>query len=251
MNTRAALGSTLITIIFCINGVLGQSPEAKTINGGVVNGKAVSLVKPAYPAEARAAGVEGSVAVNIVIDEGGNVISAQAEWEPRRVQKLNDDGTVLTFEELHPALRVAAEQAALQSRFSPTLLSGQPVKVKGRIVYNFVADIGDADIPGKKINGGVLNGKAISLPKPDYPPAALAVRAQGLVTVQVVVDEEGRVMSANAVSGHPLLRAASVAAARQASFSPTLLEGHAVKVVGVITYNFTAPKNEKTAESEN
>lgn len=90
----------------------------------------------------------------------------------------------------------------------------------------------------KSISGGVLNGKAISLPKPEYPPAAMAVRASGAVSVQVLIDENGYVISANAVSGHPLLRAASEAAARQATFSPTQISGQPVKVTGVIVYNF-------------
>ncbi len=90
----------------------------------------------------------------------------------------------------------------------------------------------------KQISGGVLNGKATSLPKPPYPPAARAVRASGAVTVQVLIDESGSVVSATAVSGHPLLRAAAVQAARSARFSPTQLSGQPVKVSGVITYNF-------------
>ena len=84
----------------------------------------------------------------------------------------------------------------------------------------------------------MLNGKAISLPKPSYPPIAKQVGASGTVVVQVVVDEKGNVTSATAVSGHPLLRAAAVGAARSAKFSPTLLSGRAVKVSGVINYNF-------------
>jgi TonB family protein len=90
------------------------------------------------------------------------------------------------------------------------------------------------------ISGGVLNGKAISLPQPAYPPAAKAVHASGTVNVQVTVDEKGNVTSASAVSGHPLLRAAATAAARQARFAPTKLSGEPVKVNGVITYNFGA-----------
>lgn len=93
----------------------------------------------------------------------------------------------------------------------------------------------------KQISGGVLNGKAISLPKPPYPPVARAVRASGAVNVQVLVDESGNVVSAHAVSGHPLLRAAATSAARGAKFTPTKLSGQPVKVSGVITYNFVAP----------
>jgi len=90
----------------------------------------------------------------------------------------------------------------------------------------------------KQISGGVLNGKATSLPKPPYPAAARAVRASGAVSVQVLISESGSVISASAVSGHPLLRSAAVAAARGAKFSPTQLSGQPVKVSGVITYNF-------------
>jgi periplasmic protein TonB len=90
------------------------------------------------------------------------------------------------------------------------------------------------------ISGGVLNGKAISLPKPAYPPIAKAARASGTVVVQVLIDENGNVVSAHAVSGHPLLQGAAVGAARQAKFSPTKLSGQPVKVTGVIQYNFVA-----------
>ena len=90
----------------------------------------------------------------------------------------------------------------------------------------------------KPITGGVLNGKAIELPQPPYPPAARAVRASGTVTVQVLIDESGRVVSANAVSGHPLLRAAAASAARSAKFKPAFHDGQPARVSGVISYNF-------------
>lgn len=85
---------------------------------------------------------------------------------------------------------------------------------------------------------GVINGKATSLPKPVYTAAAKAVRAGGQVSVQVLIDERGKVMSANAVSGHPLLQSSAEAAARNAQFSPTMLSGTPVKISGVIIYNF-------------
>lgn len=91
------------------------------------------------------------------------------------------------------------------------------------------------------ISGGVLNGKAISKPQPAYPAIARAARASGTVTVQVTIDESGKVVSARAVSGHPLLQQSAVQAAYGARFSPTLLSGQPVKVTGVITYNFAMP----------
>jgi TonB family protein len=91
--------------------------------------------------------------------------------------------------------------------------------------------------PGGKrpINGGVLNGKATFLPKPVHP---VGVEATGAVVVEVTIDEYGSVSSARALSGPPQLQPAAIEAARQARFTPTYLMGEAVKVRGVITYNF-------------
>ena len=85
---------------------------------------------------------------------------------------------------------------------------------------------------------GVVNGQATSLPKPNYPPAALAANLQGSVSVQVLIDEAGRVISAKAVNGNGMLKSAAEQAARNARFSPTLLSKVPVKVTGFIVYNF-------------
>ena len=85
---------------------------------------------------------------------------------------------------------------------------------------------------------GVINGRASSLPHPPYPPAAKAVGAAGPVNVQVMIDEEGTVVSAKAISGHLLLRRAAEDAAKRAKFTTTYLSKVPVKVTGIITYNF-------------
>ena len=99
--------------------------------------------------------------------------------------------------------------------------------------------------PGKRapISAGVLNGKAISLPKPDYPPDARAAGAEGVVVIQVTIDEQGNVAEARAISGPKQLQDVSVNAALQAKFSPTLLSGEPVRVTGVIVYNFGRPQS--------
>lgn len=94
--------------------------------------------------------------------------------------------------------------------------------------------------PRAPISGGVLNGKAVRLVTPSYPAIARSAHAAGAVNVQVLIDENGNVVSAHAVSGHPLLQAAAVAAARASKFTPTKLSGQPVKVNGVIIYNFVA-----------
>jgi TonB family protein len=93
--------------------------DSKTISGGIVNGKATNLVQPAYPPAARAVRASGAVNVQVTIDEKGTVVAASAVSG-------------------HPLLRASAVQAAQASKFSPTMLSGKPVRVTGVIVYNFV-----------------------------------------------------------------------------------------------------------------
>ena len=86
--------------------------------------------------------------------------------------------------------------------------------------------------------GGVLAGSAIRTAQPRYPPLAKAARVSGSVVVEVTVDEAGDVLSARALSGHPLFKDSATAAAMGWKFTPTLLDGIAVKVVGTITFNF-------------
>ena len=88
------------------------------------------------------------------------------------------------------------------------------------------------------IIGGVLNGVAISLPVPEYPKAARKAHAAGIVSVQILIDEQGYVISAEALDGPSSLRDAAVQAAWKARFTPTRLMGQPVKVNGRILYNF-------------
>ena len=93
----------------------------------------------------------------------------------------------------------------------------------------------------KPVSGGVLNGKAISLPAPIYPEIARRMRQAGKVEVEVIVDENGKVLSARATAGPTALRDVAVEAALRARFTPTKLSGQPVKISGRIDYNFTLP----------
>ena len=95
-----------------------EIPKVLKVSTGVLSGKAVSLQQPTYPRLAVQIGLKGSVSVQVLIDEGGKVVSAE----------------VISG---HPVLAPEAKRAALQSRFTPTKLSGMPVKVSGVIVYKF------------------------------------------------------------------------------------------------------------------
>ena len=89
------------------------------------------------------------------------------------------------------------------------------------------------------VSQGVLRGNAISLPQPLYPPLARQIRLQGSVSVQILIDEMGKVISAEVLSGHPMFVPSAKTAAMQARFTPTKLSGNPVKVSGIIVYKFS------------
>jgi protein TonB len=85
----------------------------------------------------------------------------------------------------------------------------------------------------------LVSSKIVSKPVPPYPMIARAAHIEGLVSVEILVDEQGRVISATAKDGPAMLREAARLAALQARFTPTQLNGQPVKISGVISYNFT------------
>ena len=86
----------------------------------------------------------------------------------------------------------------------------------------------------------VLNDKALALPEPVYPPEAKARGVRGKVTVEVLVGGLGDMISAKAVRGPKLLRAAAEAAAMRARFS-AVMNGHEPELIvrGYLVYKFS------------
>jgi TonB family protein len=119
---------------------------------------------------------------------------------------------------------------------SKVMSSSPPVSVLPKIQPN--EEPPPRPTPTSAISGGVLNGRAIEKPAPVYPAIAKAARQQGTFLPQVVVDENGKVISAQVISGSPLLQQAALQAAYQARFNPTLFHGQRVKIGGALTYNF-------------
>jgi TonB family protein len=129
--------------------------------------------------------------------------------------------------------------AGVELRYACALRKdGKPDEAKKVEAAN--AGIKQDDELAKQVDTGIVNGKALSLPKPAYPAEAKRAYVSGTVAVKVLIDETGKVTFACAISGPPLLQAASENAAMGARFTPTLLQGTPVKVTGVVTYNFVA-----------
>ncbi|HUR97453.1 MAG TPA: energy transducer TonB [Pyrinomonadaceae bacterium] len=193
------------------------------------------------PQSAVDAKIGGSVMVAVRVDETGKPVDAAVIWGPAwpcdvtPLKALGDLSSTLS-------------EAMLKLRFIPARKNGKPVarnvgvkvELKNPSLPPHPSDIDPATGKPKykQIMGGVLNGKAISLPKPAYPSEARANRDAGTVTIQILIDETGKVVQAGAVSGAPTLQFAAREAACHSKFSPTTLAGNPVKVSGVITYNF-------------
>jgi TonB family protein len=96
--------------------------------------------------------------------------------------------------------------------------------------------------PGQKQDREIVKGELIEAPQPIYPEKAKEQKVEGRVTVRIVIDEEGKVVSAQATSGHQLLHEASREAAFKARFKPTTVNGKSAKVTGAMTYNFELDK---------
>ena len=147
-----------------------------------------------------------------------------------------------------PAVNKAAQSVPAASMRGERLSAGNPVEVKntGASTSSPKVDLDEEPPPSsvpnpilRPVSGGVLNGAATYLPPPMYPETAKRMRTSGVVTVEVVIDENGKVISANAANGPSTLREAAIQAALRARFSPTKLSGQPVKVFGTISYKFS------------
>jgi TonB family protein len=231
MNKLSILFATFV--VFCsFQTIYAQNEKrAKISQGGVCNGSATYLPKPEYPEEAKSQDIKGTVSVQILIDKNGNVESAKG---------LSN----------HPLLRKEAEKAALKAKFRQAFSDGKPTIVGCVLVYFFNPK--DSEKPENKneeqngvtkeipkiCTGGVRNSVATYFPQPEYPKEAKEQNISGSVSVKVSIDEEGNVTEAKACLGHPLLHLEAEKAAMKAKFKPTKLSGVAVKVSGIIVYNF-------------
>jgi len=106
------------------------------------------------------------------------------------------------------------------------------------IFLSFFALSAIAQDKPKTVSGGILNSNAAFLAKPDYSEQAKAAGADGQVNVQILLDEQGKIVSAKAISGNQLLWQAAEEAALKSKFTPTLLDGENVRINGVLVYHF-------------
>lgn len=179
-----------------------------------------------------AAGIDGELFVTISVDKTGLAKTVLIHGGPSwPCDSSSQDDEI-------ESVRKAVTKDLLDSRFSPAVKDGKPQDSEISLRFKIGKAYLDSLKEKKLIQGGVINGKALSLPKPKYPFKAALAGASGAVTVGLVIDEQGKVILAGALSGHRALHKAARSAACRAEFSPTFLDGKPVRVSGVVTYNF-------------
>lgn len=230
MRTFCLTGAILCLSLFCVSNA--QPPAAKpkaaasrpsTCGGGVLNRKAVYMPVPLYARDKTQQLSQGMVTVRVTANENGFITKAEACSGPQE-------------------LRYFAEAAAQRARIKQTFLSGVPVKIQGVLNYTFDSQTAfDApyELPCYQTAGAVvkiLNAHAIRLEKPERP---TTVGKMGMgVSVQVLIDENGDVEKAAAVSGPESLRQAAVLAARNSKFRKFFACGKPRKLASILSYHF-------------
>ncbi len=226
----------------------GQVQGPVRVGGDISEPKKIRDLKPVYPADAQAAGIQGLVILEAVIGTDGAVRSAKV----LRGQPLLDE---------------AAVGAVVQWRYTPTLLNGEPVEVVMTVTVNFTlgqsasgeaptgvaafdpnrlvpqaastAPVPDAFPHAVRVGGDVKEPKKIRDMRPVYPQAALDGGVQGIVILEIVVDPAGKVAQVKILRGQPLLDDAAINAVAQWEYTPTLLNGEPVPIRMTVTVNFT------------
>lgn len=195
------------------------------------NVKAISSPLPTFPAEAKDLIYGDEVRVLMDIDTQGKVKAALA-YGPLTPCSNRTDPVV-------ESVRKAALTAARSAIFEPVQKDGKAVEERLSIGYRLRPI--QSPLPQEQrriISIGIANSKATLLPTPEYPEAARAAGLAGGITVQVLIDESGNVISAASISGHPQFAESGVLAACSAKFRPTTLQNQPARMLGAISYNF-------------
>ena len=193
---------------------------------------AISNPNPVYPSVASELGYSGSIIVQLNVDKKGKVSVVRAFGPIARCSNLNDKRL--------EAIRKAVVESAKSSVFILATENGKPVDTGIQLTYSF-DERGKPVRPeemGKIRDYGALQGRAKLLPPPYFPPEARANRISGGVKVSVLVDTDGKVIAAEAVSGQPVFAESGADAACRARFEPANLNGAPTNFTGIITYRF-------------
>jgi periplasmic protein TonB len=185
---------------------------------------------PAIPPDKPSAGVGNSPVIRIAanVDANSEPGTKQPDSAPMHVKSTTRAKTQAQAEESAPALPSPLAVASANDRN----LSGLMASASSSVPRPSLATV--------RISQGVSQGLLIKRVQPKYPPAALAVRAQGAVQIEATINKEGNVTNLKVLSGDPVLAHAALDAVRQWRYKPYYLDGEPVEIQTQITINFKA-----------
>jgi TonB family protein len=190
------------------NTVAMNTSQPTTQNASTTaNNSSVPVLKPVPTATAPQTKSEGTVAAN-------NKPAVDQPRQPQtQIQQPVTEPLRPRVNENKPSVEVAAQT---------------PVKA-----------VDTAAAAGPMMEVGSLITYATKQQAPIYPPAAKNMRTTGVVKVEVMVDETGKVTEVQKMSGPMLLQAAAKDAIRKWTFRPFMRDGQPVKAVGFVNFNFS------------
>ncbi len=192
----------------------------------------VHKVAPVYPPLARQARIQGTVTLKATIDKSGAV---------HTIQLISG----------HPMLAPAAIEAVHQWQYKPYTLNGQPVEVETNVLVNFRLAgnppnaTANGDAGRVRVSEAVMRPLRIQQVDAEYP---ADVRAEGIVNLDVFLNQSGDVENIKAISGHPMLIPPSIEAVKHWRYRPYTLNGSAVPVVTPVqlAFRYSSDQNEGT-----
>jgi outer membrane biosynthesis protein TonB len=203
---------SLIAILFVTSYSSAQSVDVSKI-------KTISAPKPVFPPEANNLIYGDAVEVQFVVDKTGKATKAVAYGPLAPCSNLEDKTA--------KAIAEAALRAAESTVFEPVLKDGQPIEMRLTTTYQLPV----TNPPARETPGSVR--KARYLAKPEYRASAKQAGIQGEVKILVLIDEQGEVLSAGPLSGHPALIAGAIGPSCKARF-----DKNPTKAIGIVTYRF-------------
>jgi TonB family protein len=168
-------------------------------------------------------------------EKKGDAQQAMSDYQKVLELDANNESAKINLKRLQ-AEQLKAEQAKAE-QLKAEQLKAEQAKIEEAKKQEAIAAAAKPKVP-ESVELGQLNALALKLATPVYPMTAQTMNIQGKVTVQISLDEEGKVVSAKAINGHQFLRTAGEEAARRSKFKPTLVGTQAVKATGFIVYNF-------------
>jgi len=187
------------------------------VSSGTMAGQVIHQTPPVYPADAKAAGIQGTVVLKAIIGKDGTVENLTVVSGPKELQK-------------------SALEAVSQWQYKPFLLNGQPIEVQTTINVNYTFGASDSGANPGPQSSVTPTEPVSSMPQviykvqPEYTEMARQAKVHGVVLLNLVVDKQGHPENVHVVKGlEPSLNQNAIAAVERYRFRPAFENGESVE----------------------